>query len=347
MDGEQMKEETLICDIPPRESASYVLDFELPETCRFGCTLDLSLMDGAEEIAMEQHELSVQGVPPFPAARAAGDVSFEQTGEKLRIAGDGFEYIFNTHYGNFERIKMGDKLVLDELLRLTVWRPPTDNDVHASGKWQSENYHKLCGKVYSCEWSGNQIVVKGSLSGISRVPFLTYGMTFTVSADGAISVDLCGTRRENSAFLPRFGFEFRLPKSDERFQYFGRGERENYVDMHAHTRLGMFESCPSQEYVPYVRPQEHGNHTGAKLLRIGGMVVTAREPFEFNVSQYSPQMLTDAAHTDELVESGHTYVRIDYKVSGIGSHSCGPELLEKYRVNEEEIHFQIQLRPGC
>lgn len=109
----------------------------------------------------------------------------------------------------------------------------------------------------------------------------------------------------------------------------------------------MFESCPSQEYVPYVRPQEHGNHTGAKLLRIGGMVVTAREPFEFNVSQYSPQMLTDAAHTDELVESGHTYVRIDYKVSGIGSHSCGPELLEKYRVNEEEIHFQIQLRPGC
>ena len=347
VDGEQMKEETLICDIPPRESASYVLDFELPETCRFGCTLDLSLMDGEDEIAMEQHELPVQGVPSFPAACAAGDVSFEQTGEKLRIAGDGFEYIFNTHYGNFERIKMGDKLVLDELVRLTVWRPPTDNDVHASGKWQSENYHKLCGKVYSCEWSGNQIVVKGSLSGISRVPFLTYEMTFTVSADGAISVGLCGTRRENSAFLPRFGFEFRLPKSDERFQYFGRGERENYVDMHAHTRLGMFESCPSQEYVPYVRPQEHGNHTGAKLLRIGGMVVTAREPFEFNVSQYSPQMLTDAAHTDELVESGHTCVRIDYKVSGIGSHSCGPELLEKYRVNEEEIHFQIQLRPSC
>ena len=80
VDGEQMKEETLICDIPPRESASYVLDFELPETCRFGCTLDLSLMDGEDEIAMEQHELPVQGVPSFPAACAAGDVSFEQTG---------------------------------------------------------------------------------------------------------------------------------------------------------------------------------------------------------------------------------------------------------------------------
>ena len=30
-------------------------------------------------------------------------------------------------------------------------------------------------------------------------------------------------------------------------------------------------------------------------------------------------------------------MRIDYMNSGIGSASCGPELIEKYRLNEKEI----------
>ena len=42
-------------------------------------------------------------------------------------------------------------------------------------------------------------------------------------------------------------------------------------------------------------------------------------------------------HIDELAENGAVNVRIDYKNSGIGSASCGPELIEKYRLNEKEI----------
>lgn len=50
-------------------------------------------------------------------------------------------------------------------------------------------------------------------------------------------------------------------------------------------------------------------------------------------------MVQKAEHTDELVKSNATHVRIDYKNSGIGSKSCGPELQEKYRLSEKEIHF--------
>ena len=46
-------------------------------------------------------------------------------------------------------------------------------------------------------------------------------------------------------------------------------------------------------------------------------------------------------HTDELPESGRTVVRVDYKVSGIGSNSCGPQLLEKYRLDDEKIVWEF------
>lgn len=40
---------------------------------------------------------------------------------------------------------------------------------------------------------------------------------------------------------------------------------------------------------------------------------------------------------DELKENGAVNVRIDYKNSGIGSASCGPDFIEKYKFNEKEI----------
>lgn len=344
VDGEIRKEGSLVCDIEPKQSAVYVLDLELPDRCRFGCTLDVFLMDGEEEISMEQHVLPVEAEPEQPIVWKPDTVMFHEEGERILISGEGFQYVFNRHYGNFERMQRGDTVLLDERIHMTVWRPPTDNDAYAKDKWESENYHKVCQKVYSCERENNRITVKGSLSGVSRVPFLKYETTFTIGSRGEIAVALRGELRENCAFLPRLGYEFRLPKSDKPFRYFGKGERENYVDMCAHARLGMFQSRPSQEYVPYIRPQEHGNHTGARLLEIGGITVEAQKPFEFAVSRYSPHTITRAFHTDELKEADHTYVRVDYGVSGIGSHSCGPELLDKYRLKEKNIEFEFVIR---
>ena len=77
------------------------------------------------------------------------------------------------------------------------------------------------------------------------------------------------------------------------------------------------------------------------MLQVGGMTIMADTPFEFSVSNYSAEDLTVAEHTDELKEAEDLCVRIDYKVSGIGSHSCGPELKDKYKLNEKEIDFSF------
>ena len=95
----------------------------------------------------------------------------------------------------------------------------------------------------------------------------------------------------------------------------------------------------------YVRPQEHGNHMDVKMLRIGKMEFFSNDAFEMNVSKYSTDSLYKAEHTDELVEDGKVHLRIDYKVSGIGSNSCGPALPEKYRLNEKQINFSFSIKP--
>lgn len=350
VDGIVQNEGTLCCDIEPKVTAVYPLALALPASCQLGCYLDIFLMDEEQTIALEQHKLPVPIAPLRPIQYKKNDLTFEETEEKLQISGEDFEYIFNKHYGNLERMERKGNVILDELVKLSVWRAPTDNDSYDKDKWgllqsnwDSHNYNLLCNKIYSCQRIENRIEVSGSLAGISRVPLLHYQTTFTFGADGSVAISFHANVRESCMYLPRLGFEFCLPKNDNSFRYFGRGDKENYVDMHYHTRIGMFESRPSLEYVPYIRPQEHGNHTNTTLLEVGGMKVVADQPFEFAVSLYHPSALTAARHTDELQEADCLYVRVDYKVSGIGSHSCGPELQDKYKLSEKTIDFNFIL----
>lgn len=99
-------------------------------------------------------------------------------------------------------------------------------------------------------------------------------------------------------------------------------------------------------YVPYVNPQEHGNHADTRYLKIGKLIFASQNGFEFNASQYSAMALFKARHTDELVPDGVTHLRIDYKVSGVGSGACGPITHENYRLSEKEIEFSFSLQPN-
>jgi beta-galactosidase len=142
-------------------------------------------------------------------------------------------------------------------------------------------------------------------------------------------------------FLPRLGFEFTTQRKD--FRYFGYGPHESYVDMHHGSRMGMYQSTAEKEYVPYIMPQEHGNHYATKYLEMGDVYFISAQGFECCVSEYSTQELESKNHSFELEKDGLTHVRLDYKVSGIGSNSCGPQLLEKYRLQDEKVKFAFSI----
>ena len=341
--------ESMKINVPPKQTGKLPLKLLLPASCRFGCYINAYLIDkNGETAARCQNDLNV---PVVSAPDESPLQSLFEDNRHIYANGDGFEYVFSKQYGNFESIRINGKEQLLDVIRLTAWRAPVDNDrniKHYWGQydeWRGENLDVLFSKVYGCEIKDGCISVSGSLAGVSRMPFFHYTLTVEIRQSGSVHWQLDGKVRENCIWLPRLGFELKTAYDNDSFGYFGMGPGESYCDMHRHAQMGWYESDAKKEYVPYVRPQEHGNHTNAKLLKLGGMSFSADKAFDFRVSHYSSAQLTKAGHTDELHQEDVTHVRIDYKVSGLGSNSCGPALLEKYRLSEKNIRFGFSLTP--
>lgn len=352
IDGKEISSENITADIEPHASKEFDVTklLKTDALCKMGAYLTVTLTnDKNEEIAMEQHEVEVKKETEKAEKTYA---KFEENEKEIVFIGDNFKYTFSKLYGNFVSIIKDGKEQLTDKVELTVWRAPTDNDRHIRKKWECSdadnmtgmNFNRLFGKVYAICNENGKITVKGALSGIARNKFLDYTQTTEVLADGEIKYNLKATQLQDYVFLPRLGYEFKLPYENGEFSYYGMGEYENYVDMSNHTKIGYYKSNADKEYVSYIRPQEHGNHTKTKLLEIkDSLTFTTKNEFEFNVSHYNSYSLDKAKHTNELTKDNSTNVRIDYKVSGIGSNSCGPMLSEKYQLNEKEIEFSFSI----
>ena len=114
--------------------------------------------------------------------------------------------------------------------------------------------------------------------------------------------------------------------------------------MHHASTVNLYTTTAENEYVPYIYPQEHGNHSGVKRLDIGNISFVSDKPMDCNVSLYNSKQLTKAMHTDELIKTGKTFVRGDYKNSGHGSKSCCPALSDEFKLDEKVITFNFTLK---
>lgn len=347
-DGEIINDGIINLDIKPHCSCDYALDFKLPNGCMYGCYLNVYLYDiDGYEVASSQHKLDVKTEKNKRVLSSDG-VSIED-GKVITVIGKGFVHTIDKYTGmllNINNLNAG-------ITELNVWRAPISNDRHLVKKTAffnkdmifGENLNLQFSKIYSYDINDNRVEFDGALSGHSRYPFLRFNIVYVFYEDGAIDVELNGRVRENCIELPRLGFEFKLPKNVKKFKYFGMGPRECYCDLKNYSKYGLYESDAGNEYVPYPIPQEHGNHYGCSFVEMeNGLKIEADTSFELNVSEYTSKMLTEAKHTDELIKADYITLRIDYKCAGIGSASCGPELMEKYKFNEKEIKFKFSIR---
>lgn len=347
VDGKVRENKKINLSVLPHETAEVVID-ETSFECKYGAFLNISLIKEDKTVAETQHKLC-DGVTENNEIKPA---TLTEDGLFIYSTGDNFSYKFSKHYGNFESIKINGKEQICAIPIISSRRATTDNERNIKSLWnniniwQGENIDCQFSKVYECYIENNEITVKGSLAGVSRKPYFTYMAKYKVGDDGSILFSLNGNVREDTMWLPRLGYEFTLPSDSKEFLYYGQGPDENYCDLCHNSKVGLYKSNANTEYVNYVRPQEHGNHINTNMLKIGNMVFKTNSKFEFSVSNFSIQDLENAQHTDELISDGLIHLRIDYKNSGIGSNSCGPQLSEEYKLKEKHIEFRFSLNIG-
>jgi len=71
------------------------------------------------------------------------------------------------------------------------------------------------------------------------------------------------------------------------------------------------------------------------------LTVTADPHVDFAVRRWSPELLTAARHTPDLVPDGRTHLHLDAAHQGIGSASCGPPLPPGHRLAAHTVAYAL------
>lgn len=343
VDGKSLEKRIVKLNIKPHSEYTVTPSARLPESCELGAYITVRMLDADNNelgCLFEKLPVAVKKTESGSAPLTLSESGFDITAE-----GGGFKYTLSKQTGFITGIVIDGEEQLAEPFRLSYDRAATDNDRNvvfyweSLNIWQGENLDRVFNKVYEASVSGNRAEFKMSSAGVSRSPFFRFTLSYEFFENGEVKIKLSGNIRESVTWLPRLGFEFKLPYEKAEFSYFGNGPLESYCDMTHHGTEGWHTSDADSEYVNYVRPQEHGNHTGCRVLKLGDLSIYADNTMDISVLHHSIEQLRAAEHTDELEKSDGTHVRVDYKVSGIGSNSCGPQLGEKYRLNEKDIIF--------
>ncbi len=349
VDGEVCERKTKKLSLAPKKSLKFKIKRTV-DSCTYGAFVNCYLLRDNEEIASVQ--LEMKSVEKLTEDRCTGGAEITETENEYKVSANGTEYTVSKRYGKLISILKNGRELLKAPVELTVMRADLDNECFEKPNWYdlskyrtAEGFDSLLSKCYSCQKKDNSVIIRGSLASVTRAPFLHYTLTISFFEDGSSKFSLSADVRKVCHWLPRLGFEFRLPYEKDEFEYFGAGPLENFCDMKAHTKKSFYRSTADKEYVNYIYPQEHGNHTGVKCLEVfDALRFSSDGEFEMNVSHYDSLTLMRATHTDELKKCGDTVVRIDYKCSGTGSHSCGYELLEKNRLCEKHIDFEFYVK---
>ena len=166
---------------------------------------------------------------------------------------------------------------------------------------------------------------------------------YVFAADGSLEIrnDVTPFGKMPSA-LPRLGLSLMLDPRLERMEWYGRGPFENYVDRNAAAFLGRYASTVTDQYVPYVRPQDCGYKTDVRWVEFRGrdgfgVRFSFPKPLFVQALHYGWEDLEFARHRNHEGRKAHfpeprkeTCFNIDVMQTGLGGQSCGPIPMDKY-----------------
>ena len=245
-------------------------------------------------------------------------------------------------------------------LRMQAFRAPTDND-KSFGNWLAKDWknHRLNAPVVEnivplrdttrADGIPHQYKVEKYCYEKGAIVVTTDYLTYT---DGTVDIEQSYCFEGELPELPRLGLNFMLGKQYGNISWYGRGPIESYPDRKEATYIGRWESTLEEQYTPYPRPQDGGNHEEVTDVRLTdhrghGIRISAIDtPFSFSALPYTAEDLAGATHDCELVPRKQVVVSIDAAVLGLGNSSCGPGVLKKYAIEKKKEHrLRVRISP--
>lgn len=351
--------------INPGDSKVIELPFELPEMSIPGADYQLNLSFSLNndtnwekqgyEVAWAQFELPCEVPVKKAVLNSSSKLDYKENEQLIEVEGMDFEIRFDKIFGKIVSWKYQGLSLINQGLILNFWRAPIDNDIAAYLEdWKKAGLNDLRQKVDSvdCIKDGEKILIR--VKARIAPPILSNGFecvyNYNIYNTGDIVLEVKGKPVGELPNLPRIGLEFTIDNNFDQFSWYGRGQGESYVDSKEANRVGLYQNNVDELSTPYVYPQENGNRTDVRWLsftdlRGMGIFVSSSQLFNFTAHRYSTEDLEKARHQNELIKRDEITVNLDYKHQGIGSASCGPVGLDKYRLDAENFRFSFRLRP--
>ena len=320
------------------------------------CLVPAGHLLGFDEIQLVKTDGRNQHTGRRLAASAAEHPALQVSADDrhLTITGDCFEYVIDRTNGLFATMRFAGEHLLTKPMEVNIWRAPTDNDMYLKKQWEAAQYHQARARAYRTEYSAGPdgITVTSIMALVAPVvqPIAHIETVWQIDRSGAVRVGMKVRRGAGFPELPRFGLRLFLDAAMDRLTYCGLGPHESYADKRRASSYGKYSATVADLHEDYIRPQENGSHDGCDYVVVaaGTRSITAVGPttFSFNASPYTQEELTTKKHNVQLVPSGDTVWCLDYAQNGIGSNSCGPDVLEKYQLNAQEFEFELTLIPA-
>jgi beta-galactosidase len=256
--------------------------------------------------------------------------------------------------GALRELALDGRNLLADSARLQIWRAPTDNDglpqvpSRRSGvlpRWLELGLDRLELKLVSARVDGTAVELVHRAGGL-----LTHRHRYRLLATGALHVENVVELGAGLRDVPRIGTVLTLVPGLEQLEWYGPGPLEAYSDRLAATVVGRFASTVTEQYVPYIVPQEHGHHPETRWLTLTdatgfGLEVRGQPTIGFGASHFTAADLTAARHTNELDPRPEVLLSLDHAQRGLGTASCGPDTAERFKLLEPSYSFSYVLRP--
>ena len=335
--------------VPPGETKTFSFEKTVPkEHGEYVYTVSAVLKEDClwaekgHEIAFAQQIVTVSGKTEKPVCPKP---LFVKDNSCIGVHGEGFSMLFDKREGGLTSLVYGGREYIVRVPKVSFWRAPTDNDNGAATPVKCAVWN-LCSR-YASHLPAKFTAEEGEdfykLTFVFATPYFEYKVIYTANFDGSLKVRAEYPGAENMPVLPVFAVDIRLGKEYGDFTYYGLGPQENYSDRLCGARLGVFKSTVQSNLSGYLNPQECGNRTGVRYIKVhnekgeGLSFSKTVLPFEMSVLPYSAYELENALHLYELSVPAYTWVRIAAKQMGVGGDdSWGAPVHSEYLIPSDK-----------